>query len=45
VRNPFKACAFVFFRYVVNLALLAGGLLGGVKRGMIYISATFDYKG
>ena len=45
VRNPFKTCAFVFFRYVVNLALLAGGLLGGVKRGMIYISATFDYKG
>jgi cellulose synthase/poly-beta-1,6-N-acetylglucosamine synthase-like glycosyltransferase len=45
VRNPFRTCAFVFFRYIVNLALLAGGLLGGVKRGMIYISATFDYKG
>ncbi len=44
-RNPFRTCAFVFFRYVVNLALLLGGLLGGAKRGMLYISATFDYKG
>jgi cellulose synthase/poly-beta-1,6-N-acetylglucosamine synthase-like glycosyltransferase len=45
VKSPFKTCAFVFFRYVVNLALLVGGLLGGLKRGTIYISATFDYKG
>jgi len=44
-KNPFRTCAFVFFRYIVNLALLLGGLLGGAKRGMLYISATFDYKG
>jgi len=44
-RNPFRTCAFVFFRYIVNLALLLGGFLGGAKRGILYISATFDYKG
>ena len=45
VKNPFKTCAFVFFRYIVNLALLIGGLLGGLKQRAIYIGATFDYKG
>lgn len=43
-KDILRGVAFVFFRYIVNLALLAGGLLGGAKRGMLYIGATFDYS-
>ena len=43
-KNIVRGGAFVFFRYIVNLALLAGGLMGGAKRGMLYIGATFDYN-
>ena len=43
-KDVLRGAAFVFFRYTVNLALLAGGLLGGAKRGMLYVSATFDYN-
>lgn len=35
---------FVFLRYVANLALIAGGFLGGSKLKILYIGATFDYK-
>lgn len=44
-RNVVQAGVFVALRYLANLALLVGGLLGGAKLGMIYIGATFDYKG
>jgi len=37
-----RGAAFIFLRYTANLALLAGGFLGGVRLKMIYISATFD---
>jgi cellulose synthase/poly-beta-1,6-N-acetylglucosamine synthase-like glycosyltransferase len=43
-RNILQAATFVVLRYLANLALLAGGLLGGAKLGMLYIGATFDYK-
>lgn len=36
---------FVFLRYTANLALILGGILGGIKRRMLYIGATFDYRG
>ncbi len=37
-----RSVAFIFLRYSANLALLAGGFLGGIRLKMIYISATFD---
>ena len=43
-RDPLQTVAFIFFRYAANLALLMGGLLGGIKLRTLYISATFDYK-
>lgn len=42
-KNIPRGIAFVFFRYIVNLALFMGGLLGGARRGMLYIGPTFDY--
>lgn len=42
-KNILQSTAFIFLRYAANLALLLGGFLGGAKRGMLYISATFDY--
>jgi len=44
-RNILRAATFVALRYLANLALLAGGLLGGARLGMLYVGATFDYKG
>ncbi len=44
-RNIMRAGMFVVFRYLANLALLVGGLLGGARLRMLYIGATFDYKG
>jgi len=43
-RSPRQTLEFVFLRYTANLALIAGGFLGGVKVGMLYIGATFDYR-
>ncbi len=43
-KNILQAGVFIFLRYTANLALLWGGFIGGVKLGMLYISATFDYK-
>lgn len=42
-KNPKQSINFIFLRYAANLALLLGGFLGGTKRRMLYISATFDY--
>lgn len=36
---------FILLRYVANLALIGGGLLGGARLRMLYINATFDYRG
>ncbi len=44
MRHPLQAVSFVFLRYTANLALLLGGLLGGMRLGMLYVSPTFDYK-
>jgi cellulose synthase/poly-beta-1,6-N-acetylglucosamine synthase-like glycosyltransferase len=44
-RNVVQAGMFVTLRYLANLALLVGGLLGGAKLGMIHIGATFDHRG
>ena len=44
-RNVFRTAAFIFFRYAANVALMLGGLLGGARLRMFYISATFDYAG
>lgn len=44
-RNVLQAATFVVLRYLANLALLVGGLLGGARLGMLYVGATFDYKG
>ena len=43
-RNVLRAATFVALRYLANLALLVGGLLGGARLGMLYVGATFDYK-
>ena len=40
-----RSAKYVVLRYIANLALIAGGLLGGVRLRMLYINATFDYKG
>ena len=44
IKHPWQAAKFVFLRYMANLALLMGGLRGGVKHRMVYISGTLDYK-
>jgi GT2 family glycosyltransferase len=41
-KNIFKALVYVFLRYTANLALWAGGFLGGLKTGMIYSSGSLD---
>lgn len=43
-KNILRTPAFVFLRYAANVALLLGGFLGGVKLGMLYVSATLDYR-
>lgn len=43
IRSLFRSIAFVFLRYTINLALIAGGFLGGLKSRMLYVGATFDY--
>ena len=43
-KSPRQTLVFVFLRYIANLALIAGGFLGGVKLKMLYIGATFDYQ-
>lgn len=44
IKHLWRSTKFIFLRYAANLALLIGGLLGGVKLKMIYISGTLDYK-
>jgi cellulose synthase/poly-beta-1,6-N-acetylglucosamine synthase-like glycosyltransferase len=44
-RDPVLSGKFILFRYLANLALIAGGLLGGAKSRMLYINATFDHRG
>ena len=43
-RNITQTVVFIFLRYAANVALLAGGFLGGIKSGMFYVSATLDYR-
>jgi cellulose synthase/poly-beta-1,6-N-acetylglucosamine synthase-like glycosyltransferase len=43
--NIFRSIMFIFLRFVINLALLLGGFLGGLKLRMLYVSSTFDYYG
>ena len=43
-RSPRRTLVFVFLRYTANLALIAGGFLGGVQLKMLYIDATLDYR-
>jgi cellulose synthase/poly-beta-1,6-N-acetylglucosamine synthase-like glycosyltransferase len=45
IRNISRSIAFIFLRYTINLALIAGGFLGGLRSKMLYIGATFDYIG
>jgi cellulose synthase/poly-beta-1,6-N-acetylglucosamine synthase-like glycosyltransferase len=45
IKHLFRTIRFILLRYMANLALLIGGLLGGAKLKMIYISGTLDYKG
>jgi cellulose synthase/poly-beta-1,6-N-acetylglucosamine synthase-like glycosyltransferase len=40
-----RSAKFILLRYIANLALIAGGLMGGARLRMLYINATFDYKG
>ena len=44
LKHPLRTVRFIFLRYMANFALFTGGLLGGLKLGMLYISATLDYK-
>jgi cellulose synthase/poly-beta-1,6-N-acetylglucosamine synthase-like glycosyltransferase len=39
-----RSLAFVFYRYVANIALILGGFLGGIKFRTLYISPTFDFS-
>ena len=43
VRHPWTSLKFMGLRYGANLALLIGGLCGGWKAGMLYLSGTLDY--
>jgi hypothetical protein len=43
IKHIVRSMAFIFLRYTINLALIAGGFLGGVKSRMLYIGATFDH--
>ncbi len=45
IKNMLESIVFMFLRYSINLALIAGGLLGGIKLRMFYFSATFDCVG
>jgi GT2 family glycosyltransferase len=45
IRNILQGISFVFLRYTINLALIIGGFLGGLKSRMLYIGTTFDYVG
>jgi cellulose synthase/poly-beta-1,6-N-acetylglucosamine synthase-like glycosyltransferase len=44
-RHISQTFTFLFLRYFANLALLIGGFIGGMKLRMLYLSATFDYRG
>lgn len=44
VKDWWRTAGFIFLRYLANLALLIGGLLGGVKWKMLFINGTLDYK-
>ena len=44
IRHLFRSISFIFLRYIANLSLLLGGFLGGLKLGIIHISATLDYR-
>jgi len=39
-----RSAKFILLRYIANLALVGGGLLGGARLRMLYVNATFDYK-
>jgi cellulose synthase/poly-beta-1,6-N-acetylglucosamine synthase-like glycosyltransferase len=45
IGNIVQSISFVFLRYTINLALIAGGFLGGLKLKMLYLGTTFDYVG
>jgi hypothetical protein len=45
IKHLFRTIRFILLRYMANLALLIGGLLGGAKLKVLYISGTLDYKG
>jgi len=38
----FRGCAFTAIRYVADIALFAGALVGGFREKMLYLSATVD---
>lgn len=44
IKHLWQTARSIFLRYAANLVLLIGGLWGGVKLKMIYISPTLDYK-
>jgi cellulose synthase/poly-beta-1,6-N-acetylglucosamine synthase-like glycosyltransferase len=43
-RSFSQSLAFIFLRYIANLALFLGGFRGGLKIRMLYISPTFDFS-
>jgi GT2 family glycosyltransferase len=38
----YPGCAFTAIRYVADMALFAGALVGGLRQRMLYLSATID---
>ena len=44
IKRPWRTVKFILLRYLVNLAILVGGFLGGAKSKMMYICPTFDYR-
>ena len=44
IKHPIRSVAFACIRYIGNMTLLVGGLLGALRLRMIYISGTLDYK-
>lgn len=40
LRRPLRSAAFAAIRYVADSAYVLGGLIGGVREGMIYVEAT-----
>jgi cellulose synthase/poly-beta-1,6-N-acetylglucosamine synthase-like glycosyltransferase len=43
IKHPWRTAKFIFLRYLANFALFIGGLRGGARLKMVYVSGTLDH--